>query len=84
MSGTIEHHPAERHTHTHGPGCGHESVIHLDRVDYLQDEHVHHEHRDDSGVHYDECTVCSCANCADSCAVCDCADCTCPTCAHAA
>lgn len=33
---------------------------------------------DDSGVHYDECAVCSCADCTDSCAVCDCADCTCP------
>ena len=79
---TTEHTPAETHQHTHGPGCGHESVLHADHVDYLHDGHVHREHHTTDGVHYDECAVCSCANCSDSCAVCDCADCTCPTCNH--
>lgn len=80
---TTEHAPAETHNHTHGPGCGHDAVVHADHVDYLHDGHVHREHRDADGVHYDECAVCSCANCSDSCAVCDCADCTCATCNHA-
>jgi hypothetical protein len=80
---TTEHAPAEHHTHTHGPACGHDSVVHLDHVDYLHDGHVHREHPTADGVHYDECTACSCGNCSDSCAVCDCSDCTCPTCNHA-
>jgi len=83
MTTTAEHHQAEEHRHTHGPGCGHDSVVHGDHVDYLHDGHVHREHATDGGVHYDECGRCSCANCTDSCAVCDCADCQCPTCNHA-
>jgi hypothetical protein len=79
---TTEHREAERHHHTHGPGCGHASVLHGDHVDYLHDGHVHREHRTSDGVHYDECTTCQCANCSDSCAICICADCTCPTCNH--
>jgi len=80
---TIEHKQAEQHSHTHGPGCGHDSVLHGDHVDYLHDGHVHREHRTEEGVHYDECSICSCANCSDSCAVCECADCSCPNCNHA-
>ena len=30
MTVTTEHRPAETHKHTHGPGCGHEAVIHHD------------------------------------------------------
>ncbi|RLV08674.1 hypothetical protein CTZ27_07825 [Streptomyces griseocarneus] len=83
MSVALEHRPAEKHRHTHGPGCGHDAVIHGDHVDYVHDGHVHREHRTDQGVHYDECTTCRCDHCTDSCAVCDCSDCACPTCLHA-
>jgi zinc transport system permease protein len=41
---------AEDHPHEHGPGCGHESVVHGDHVDYLHDDHRHAAH----GAHYDE------------------------------
>ncbi|WP_048545624.1 metal ABC transporter permease [Nostocoides jenkinsii] len=41
---------AERHTHEHGPGCGHEAIPHGDHVDYLHDGHRHAPHDD----HYDE------------------------------
>jgi zinc transport system permease protein len=41
---------AERHTHEHGPGCGHPSIPHGDHVDYLHDGHRHAPHDD----HYDE------------------------------
>jgi hypothetical protein len=78
MSVMTEHSKAEEHKHTHGPGCGHESIIHEDHVDYLHDGHFHHEH----DGHYDECTKCQCNDCTDSCAKCDCSDCTCPTCNH--
>ncbi len=80
---TTEHRQAEGHQHTHGPGCGHASVLHGDHVDYLHDGHLHREHATEGGVHYDECTTCTCEHCSDSCAVCVCADCTCPTCNHA-
>lgn len=80
MTVTTEHRPAETHKHTHGPGCGHEAVIHHDHVDYLHDGHVHHEH----DGHYDECSTCQCGHCNDSCANCNCEDCACPTCQHAA
>src|SRR5271166_1599601 len=79
---TAEYRPAEQHHHTHGPGCGHASVLHADHVDYLHDGHVHREHPAPDGVHYDECTTCQCPNCSDSCAICVCADCTCPSCNH--
>jgi len=29
----------ERHTHIHGPDCGHRSVEHVGHVDYLHDGH---------------------------------------------
>ncbi len=80
---TVEHRQAEDHRHTHGPGCGHTAVVHGDHVDYLHGGHAHREHATDVGVHYDECTTCSCDNCNDVCAACDCADCSCPTCNHA-
>jgi hypothetical protein len=80
---TVEHAPAEVHRHTHGPGCGHDAVVHRDHVDYLHDGHLHREHVTDGGVHYDECDKCRCAHCADSCAQCDCSECDCPTCNHA-
>jgi zinc transport system permease protein len=41
---------AEDHPHEHGPGCGHEAVVHGDHVDYLHGEHRHAAH----GPHYDE------------------------------
>ena len=41
---------AERHTHEHGPGCGHQAIAHGDHVDYLHDGHRHAPHDD----HYDE------------------------------
>ena len=49
----MSHATAEMHRHTHGPGCGHESVIHESHVDYLHDGHMHSEH----GDHYDEHTM---------------------------
>ena len=42
-------HPG-RHDHEHGPGCGHEPVLHGDHVDYLHDGHRHAAHQG----HYDE------------------------------
>ena len=44
------HQVAERHTHEHGPDCGHEAVPHGDHVDYVHDGHLHAPH----GGHYDE------------------------------
>lgn len=44
------HRVAERHTHEHGPDCGHDAVPHGDHVDYLHDGHRHAAH----GGHYDE------------------------------
>ena len=44
------HRHAERHLHEHGPGCGHEAVVHGDHVDYLHDGHRHAAHEG----HYDE------------------------------
>ncbi|WP_083090422.1 hypothetical protein [Actinomyces vulturis] len=78
MTVITEHRPAEKHAHTHGPGCGHEARIHGDHVDYLHDGHAHRE----DGGHYDECTACTCDDCSDVCAVCECENCTCPTCNH--
>lgn len=44
-------HPSLRyHPHEHGPGCGHQAVVHDGHVDYLHDGHRHAEH----GAHYDE------------------------------
>ncbi len=44
------HRMAERHTHEHGPDCGHDVVPHGDHVDYVHDGHRHAPH----GAHYDE------------------------------
>lgn len=44
------HRHAERHLHEHGPGCGHEAVLHGDHVDYLHGGHRHAAHEG----HYDE------------------------------
>lgn len=44
------HTSAERHTHEHGPGCGHAQVSHGDHIDYLHDGHRHAAHAD----HWDE------------------------------
>ena len=41
----VEHHP-----HDHGPGCGHEIVVHGDHVDYIHEGQRHAAH----GAHYDE------------------------------
>lgn len=46
----LRHRSAERHVHEHGPGCGHEAVLHGDHVDYLHDGHLHAAHEG----HYDE------------------------------
>jgi zinc transport system permease protein len=40
----------EPHAHEHGPGCGHEAVVHGDHVDYVHEGHRHAAH----GAHYDE------------------------------
>ncbi len=83
MTTTTPHRSAERHAHTHGPGCGHEAIVHGDHVDYLHDGHAHHEHWTEAGVHYDECHTCTCPHCTDTCANCTRADCSCETCNHA-
>ncbi len=44
------HDEAEDHLHRHGPGCGHEEVLHDDHLDYVHDGHRHAAH----GGHYDE------------------------------
>jgi len=33
-----------RHTHIHGPDCGHNAMEHVGHVDYLDDRHLHHAH----------------------------------------
>lgn len=38
------------HEHAHGPGCGHEAVVHDGHPDYVHDEHRHAVH----GDHVDE------------------------------
>ena len=78
VSPDLSHAPAESHSHTHGPGCGHTAVIHGSHVDYVHDGHMHHEH----DGHYDECARCTCGNCDDACAICRCSDCDCLTCNH--
>jgi hypothetical protein len=37
--------------HTHGPGCGHESVPHGDHVDNVVDDRLHHPHGDHCDDH---------------------------------
>jgi hypothetical protein len=38
--------------HPHGPGCGHEALVHAaQHVDYLVTGHAHHAHEG----HWDEC-----------------------------
>jgi zinc transport system permease protein len=44
------HARAVGHDHEHGPGCGHEAVVHGDHVDYVHDGHRHAPHEG----HYDE------------------------------
>lgn len=44
------HHGLENHPHDHGPGCGHEVVVHGDHLDYVHGGHRHAAH----GAHYDE------------------------------
>lgn len=51
MTTEVEH--AEHHStdeHTHGEGCGHETLQHGDHVDYIHDTHRHAL----QGDHYDE------------------------------
>ena len=43
-------HHASGHRHEHGPGCGHEALVHGDHVDYVHDGHRHAAH----GAQYDE------------------------------
>lgn len=42
----------EKHSHEHGPDCGHQTVKHGDHTDYVHDGHFHKVH----GDHVDECT----------------------------
>lgn len=37
--------------HKHGPTCGHEQVPHGDHVDYLVEDHLHHQHGDHCDNH---------------------------------
>jgi len=37
--------------HVHGPGCGHEAVMHGDHVDYIVDGRLHHPHGDHCDDH---------------------------------
>ena len=50
----LPHEPADacdsHADHVHGPGCGHDAVIHGDHIDYVHDGHRHAPHAD----HYDE------------------------------
>ena len=32
----------KNHSHSHGPSCGHQGIIHEGHVDYLHDGHMHH------------------------------------------
>ncbi len=48
---TIEHARHTDHAHTHGEGCGHVAVPHVDHVDYAHDGHLHRVH----DGHWDEC-----------------------------
>ena len=43
-------HDEDHSSHTHGDGCGHETVVHDDHVDYVHDGHRHAVH----DTHYDE------------------------------
>lgn len=45
-----QHSVHEAHDHTHGPECGHKTIVHDDHTDYLHDGHMHHLH----GDHVDE------------------------------
>jgi hypothetical protein len=38
------HRHAEPRKHAHGPGCGHDAILHEDHVNYLHDGHRHREH----------------------------------------
>jgi hypothetical protein len=40
----------DKHSHAHGPNCGHTSLKHNGHTDYLHDGHMHHVHAD----HIDE------------------------------
>jgi hypothetical protein len=41
---------AHDRSHTHGPGCGHDAVVHGDHTDYLVAGHLHRPH----GTHCDD------------------------------
>lgn len=51
------------HSHIHGPGCGHQSVVHEGHLDYLHDGHLHHPH----GDHIDDHVIAVDAEHPDSC-----------------
>jgi len=48
MNTDIKH---EKHTHQHGPGCGHLAVEHHGHTDYLQNGHLKHVHGDQVDEH---------------------------------
>lgn len=41
----------EDHSHQHGAGCGHETVVHDDHVDYGHDGHRHAVHESHADGH---------------------------------
>ena len=47
----MEHTIHEAHDHTHGPGCGHQSIGHDGHTDYLHDGHLHHPHNGHTDEH---------------------------------
>ena len=36
-----QHQTHSGHSHRHGPGCGHRTIVHGQHVDYLHDGHLH-------------------------------------------
>ena len=47
----MDHTIHEAHDHTHGPGCGHQSIGHDGHTDYLHDGHLHHPHNGHTDEH---------------------------------
>ena len=63
MSAT-EHKVHADHGHTHGQGCGHQTVEHEGHLDYLHDGHLHYVHEecvDDHLLSVDAANMADCA-----------------------
>ena len=41
----------QKHSHVHGPTCGHTAVRHDGHIDYLHDGYLHHVHGDHADMH---------------------------------